>query len=275
MKTIEDSVIEHYENSNLLSRILLSLKKSGVDINNLQPNDLAPFEEFHIGGRKATEYLVEKLALQAGSHVLDIGCGIGGAARYITALTGSQVTGIDLTPQYIAAAKALSKRVRLDDKLHFETASALAMPFDNASFDAAITLHVAMNINDRISLYSEIARIIKTGAVFGIFDVMKKNNDDLSFPVPWAQSSTTSYLTTADETCGLLANAGFIVSEVEDRTEFALEFFAQSLAAQANGTTVPGISLLMGNTASIKLANVLDNIKKDRIAPVQIIATRN
>ena len=275
MKTIEDSVIEHYENSNLLSRILLSLKKSGVDINNLQPNDLAPFEEFHIGGRKATEYLVEKLALQAGSHVLDIGCGIGGAARYITALTGIQVTGIDLTPQYIAAAKALSKRVRLDDKLHFETASALAMPFDNASFDAAITLHVAMNINDRISLYSEIARIMKTGAVFGIFDVMKKNNDDLSFPVPWAQSSTTSYLTTADETCGLLANAGFIVSEVEDRTEFALEFFAQSLAAQANGTTVPGISLLMGNTASIKLANVLDNIKKDRIAPVQIIATRN
>jgi len=275
MKTIEDSVIEHYKNSNLLSRILLSLKKSGVDINNLQPNDLAPFEEFHIGGRKATEHLVEKLALQAGSHVLDIGCGIGGAARYITALTGSQVTGIDLTPQYIAAAKALSKRVRLDDKLHFETASALAMPFDNASFDAAITLHVAMNINDRISLYSEIARIMKTGAVFGIFDVMKKSNDDLAFPVPWAQSSTTSYLTTADETCGLLANAGFIVSEVEDRTEFALEFFAQSLAAQANGTTAPGISLLMGNTASIKLANVLDNIKKNRIAPVQIIATRS
>jgi len=275
MKDIENAVIEHYEGSDLLNRILLGLRDSGVDIDALQPEDLAPVEEFHIGGRKATEYLVDKLALRPQDRVLDVGCGIGGATRYIAARIGCEVTGIDLTPEFIEAANALSRRVGLTDRVRFETASALAMPFDEAGFDAAVTVHVAMNIRDRVTLYSEIARVMKPGGRLGLFDVMKKNADDLVFPVPWAQTPDTSHLTTAQETADLLSAAGFVVSEIEDRTDFALEFFAENQARQANGPSPVGPHLMMGETAREKLMNVVHNIQNDRIAPVQIIATRS
>lgn len=279
MNNIENTVIKHYESKNLLDQILTGLKDSGADIDNLKPDDLAPVEEFHIGGRKATEYLVAKLGLQPENHVLDIGCGIGGAARYIANQVGCQVTGIDLTSDYIEVAKDLSERTMLADKLHFEAASALNMPFSDSSFDAAITLHVAMNIKERVAFYSEIARVLKPGSIFGMFDVMKKNDEDLVFPVPWAQSSATSHLTTAQETSHLLTDAGFIVSDIEDRTDFSLVFFtqfmaAQKLAAQSNQLPSLGIQLLMGDTAREKFANVVSNIQENRIAPVQIMAMR-
>lgn len=275
VENIENAVIEHYEDARLLERILAGLEDSGIDINNLKPDDLAPIEEFHTGGRKATQYIIEKLGLQPENHVLDIGCGIGGAARYIAAQIGSRVTGIDLTPEYITAAKVLSERVKLDDKLQFEAASALALPFEDASFDAAVTLHVAMNIKDRTSFYSEISRVMKPGSVLGIFDVMKKNDEDLIFPLPWAQSPATSHLITAEETSRFLTDVGFTVTDVEDRTDFALEFFAQGLAAQTSEAPSLGIHLLIGDTAREKFTNILNNIKAGRISPVQIIATRN
>ncbi len=274
MKNLESAVISHYENGDLLARILGGLEASGADLDNLRPDDLAPVEEFHIGGRSATEYLVDKMALTADMQVLDIGCGIGGAARYVASHTGCRVTGIDLTPEYIAVANALSRRVRLDEQLRFEACSALAMPFDAAGFDALMTIHVAMNIADRPALYAEMARVAKPGATLGIYDVMKNNDEDLVFPVPWAESPQTSYLTTPDQTCSLLAEAGFSVSVVEDRTPFAVEFFEKILEARAKGPPALGTHLVMGKTARDKFANVLRNIETDRIAPVQVIATR-
>lgn len=40
-------------------------------------------------------------------HVLDVGCGLGGAARYIVSQYKSHVTGIDLTPEYIETGKTI------------------------------------------------------------------------------------------------------------------------------------------------------------------------
>ncbi len=210
----------------------------------MQPDDLAPVEEFHIGGRKATAHAVEKMSLNEDQHVLDVGCGIGGAARYIAAQNGCAVTGIDLTPEYIEIAKTLTELTGLHDRVNFDVSSALSMPFEYAIFDAAITLHVAMNIPERATLYNEIARVLKPGATFCIFDVMKKSGKNLAFPVPWAQSEDTSFLTTPEEMCALLDDAGFDVREVGDRTDFALDFFRESMATVANGPPPLGIHLV-------------------------------
>ncbi len=274
MQDIENGVISHYEDGALLKRILAALTASGIDIDNLQAADLAPVEEFHIGGRAATQYLVEKIALTVESKVLDVGCGIGGAARYMTTKIGNSVTGIDLTPEYIAVAKDLTERLGLTEKLQFETASALAMPFENAAFDAAITLHVAMNIPDRAALYAEIARLIKPGGKFCLYDVMSSNGQDLVYPVPWAETAATSHLISPETTLSLLHDAGFEVYETEDRSDFAVDFFEQSLAAQAKGPAPLGLHLLMGDTAREKFKNVLDNIVAGRIAPVQMLARK-
>jgi SAM-dependent methyltransferase len=271
---LEEAVARHYGAGNLTGRILEAIIAAGLDPDRLAPEQLAPVDEFHIGGRAATIHAVSKMGLTADNHVLDVGCGIGGATRYLASAVGCRVTGIDLTPAYIAAAEDLARRTGLAGRVTYRVASALAMPFENAAFEAAITLHVAMNIKDRLGLYREVARVLKPGAVFCIYDVMKGSAGELKFPVPWAESPDTSLLTTPQETRALLSEAGFSVGEVEDRTAFALDFFRQSLATAAAGAPPLGLHIVMGASAREKFQNMLANLEDGAIAPTVMIARR-
>jgi len=275
VKDIESAVAQHYESGDLLDRILKGLAAAGANMAQLGPEDLAPVDEFHLGGRNATAYALSKMSLRADHHVLDVGCGIGGATRHIAQHVGCKVTGIDLTPEYISTAKTLAKMTGQDDQVSYEVASALAMPYDDETFDAAITLHVAMNIADRATLYGEIARVVKAGATLCVYDVMKKGDEALSFPVPWAETPETSHLTTPEEMRALLDDAGFTVHDVDDRTEFAREFFRQTLAAAADGPPPLGVHILLGSNAREKIGNTIENLESGRIAPVQMIARLN
>ncbi len=270
----ESAVAAHYGDADLLARIRGGLKAAGLDETALRAEDLAPVDEFHIGGREATVHAVAKMGLNAGMSVLDVGCGIGGAARYLAAEIGCRVSGIDLTPDYIAAAKALTDMTGLSDKIAFETASALDMPFEDAAFHAAITIHVAMNIAARAELYAEIARVLKPGAVFCAYDVMKMNGEDLTFPVPWAETPATSFLATPDDMRGLLDAAGFEVLEVEERRVMAIEFFERRIVPPGTPPPPLGVHLVMGESAPVKFKNTLENLRKGRIAPVVMIARR-
>ncbi|NQV84420.1 MAG: methyltransferase domain-containing protein [Rhodospirillales bacterium] len=270
----EREVTQHYGDSGLITRIFAGLEAAGADLNNLTPEDLSPVDEFHLGGRKATIHAVSKLPLNKDSHVLDIGCGIGGTARFIASETGCRVTGIDLTPEYISTAQILNSRTGLADQVTCEIANALNMPFDEATFDVATTFHVAMNISERGKLYSEIARVLKPGGVFCLYDIMKKGDEPIDFPVPWAHSAATSHLTTPDEMLVHLEAAGFEVEEVEDRTNFALEVIKQGLAARTEGPPPLGVHLLMGAGAPEKVKNTRNNVQAGRMAPVQMIARR-
>ncbi len=274
MENVENAVAQHYGTKGLLARIFAGLEAAGIEIGNLQPDDLAPVDEFHLGGRPATAHAVAKMALAADHHVLDVGCGIGGAVRYIAAQTGCRVTGIDLTPEYILTAKELTDLTGQTAKVTYETGSALDMPFADATFDAAITIHVAMNIHDRAALYGEIARVMKPGAVFSIYDLMRKGDGELTYPVPWAQTAQTSHLVTPGELSALLGDAGFDVGDIEDRAQFALDFVAKAMAAAADGPPPLGIHILMGPDAKEKLGNSLDGVKNGCIAPVQVTAKR-
>jgi ubiquinone/menaquinone biosynthesis C-methylase UbiE len=276
VKDIEAAVARHYGGGGLLARIMAGLAASGVDPAHLRPDDLAPVDEFHIGRREATAHAVAKLDLDAGSRVLDIGCGIGGAARYIATQVGCRITGIDLTPEFIEVARRLTELTGLDGKIVFECASALDMPFEDGAFDAAITLHVAMNIRERAALYGEIARVMKPGATLCVYDVMKTGEGDIAFPVPWAETPATSHLTTAEEMRGFLDAAGFDLREVENRRDFARAFFqdAATAAAASGGPPPLGTHLILGANAPEKFRNMQNNIEAGHIAPVQMIATR-
>jgi 2-polyprenyl-3-methyl-5-hydroxy-6-metoxy-1,4-benzoquinol methylase len=110
---LEQAVARHYGRGDITKPILDGLKSAGVDIDGLSLEDLAPVDEFHIGGRAASEDVLAKLALTPDHHVLDIGCGIGGTARYMAKAFGCRVSGIDLTPEFIETARRLSERTGL------------------------------------------------------------------------------------------------------------------------------------------------------------------
>jgi ubiquinone/menaquinone biosynthesis C-methylase UbiE len=274
MDNIETIVADHYTIGNLDKNIRAGLTATGVDLDKVTVEDLSVVDEFHIGGRAATDYIIEQMALTGHEHVLDVGSGIGGAARVIATRTGCRVSGIDLTPEYVSVAKSLTDLTCLNDKVDFQTASALDMPYDDASFDAAVTIHVAMNIKDRTGLYKEIARILKKGAKFCIYDVMKKGDEPLAFPVPWADTQVSSHLRTPDQVVTHLHDAGFEVGNVDDRTEFANAYFARRIAAASGKPSPLGPHLIMGSSAKQKFINIRANLEAGRIAPVLIMATR-
>jgi hypothetical protein len=103
---------------------------------------------------------------------------------------------------------------------------------------------------------------------------MKGDTDTLRYPVPWAETPETSHLTTPSEMQMLLRAAGFEVSEVEDRTQFALDFFRQSLAASAAGAPPLGLHIMMGASTREKFRNMLANVESGAIAPTLMIARR-
>ena len=276
MSINEENVAAHYSTGNLRDRILKALESDGVELKNLKADDLKGLEEFHIGEREATIYTTQKMMLKPKQRVLDIGCGIGGAARYMVNKFGVHVTGIDLTPEYINVAGVINHWLGLEMNPYFKCESAIDLPFEDGSFDAAITMHVAMNIKDRPKLYGEAARVLKPGSIFAVYDVMKTGDEPVVYPVPWAASSETSHLTSLDEMKALLADAGFEVLEIEDRTEFGIEFFKKAVAAaKANDGNKPGAHIIMGKPGAERLKNVMANMLEGRIAPIEIIARRS
>jgi SAM-dependent methyltransferase len=161
---LEDRVATHYTGSGRTRAILEALRAAGLDPDRLSVDDLAPVGEFHIRGREATAELGKGLCLGAGQHALDVGSGIGGASRHFAQTHGARITGIDLTPEYCELATRFARSTGLADLLDYRPASALALPFEPATFDAAYSQHVAMNIADKPALYAEIARVLKPGS---------------------------------------------------------------------------------------------------------------
>jgi SAM-dependent methyltransferase len=269
-------VSKHYAHGDLTEAIRSGLTSQGKSTDTVTIDDLAPVDEFHIGGRRASEDFLDQLGFDAQTNVLDVGCGLGGPARFVANRYGSQVTGIDLTAEYVETGNTLCKWVGLDQRISLHQGSALAMPFTEGSFDGAYMLHVGMNIEDKEKLASEVARVLRPGSIFGIYDVMRTGPGDLSFPVPWATTGGLSAVADCDRYKSALQKAGFDILAERNRHDFALEFFAglRAKTAAAGGPPPLGLHILMGKNTPEKVQNMVDNISKGRIAPVELIARK-
>ena len=271
---LEGAVAAHYGRPGLLDTILDGLRAAGADPDHPTPDDLAPVDEFHTAGRVTTLRALSMLPLTAGMHVLDAGCGIGGTARPLASHYRCRATGLDLTPDYVETARALTGRMGLTAACDFHHGSVTQMPFRDGAFDAAVTFHVAMNVADRDAFYGELARVLAPGAPLCLFDVMKGPADGMRYPVPWAETPETSVLHTPAETRMLLDAAGFSVTAEDNLRAFAIDFFRAAFArAQAAGGPPPlGLHQLTGANAPEKFANYLAALEDHQIEPVIMVA---
>ena len=273
--TDETQISTQYDQAGtLVARIEAALAALGSAPEAVTTEQLAPLDEFHIGGRAASEHFLDRLGLGPDTRALDVGSGLGGAARFAAQRYGAHVTGIDLTPDFVATGQVLTGWTGLGDRVALVTGSALDMPFDDASFDAAWMIHVGMNIADKTGLARSVARVLRPGAVFGIYDVMRLTDDELVYPVPWADGPERNAIAPEAAYLSALEAAGFTVEAVDNRVAIALDFFAGMMArAQAQAGPQPlGTHLLMGESARPKFANMVANITAGRVAPVEIVA---
>lgn len=77
-----NEVADHYTRDDLLASIRRGVTMLGKTTETVTIDDLAPVDEFHVGGRVARRDFLDQVAISAEDHVLDLGCGIGGASRF-------------------------------------------------------------------------------------------------------------------------------------------------------------------------------------------------
>ena len=269
----EQDVARHYTRGGLEQRILDALAADGKDIDKLAPSDLSGADEFHLGWRPATVELARDLGLAPGMHVLDVGAGIGGPARYFAEAHGCRVTGIDLTPEFVEVANAITRRCGLDDRVVFRQGSALSLPFADGAFDAATMIHVGMNIPDKAAVFREVRRVLKPGARFGVYDILRVGDGDIPYPMPWAETVDTSFVETPDTYRRLLGHAGFGIEAEHDRRGLAIELGRRMREdAAKHGPPPLGLHVLIGPTAPQRLGNVMRTLEGGVIAPVEFVA---
>ena len=180
----ENLVASHYTNVGLIGAIRDGVARLGNNIADVTIDDLGPVDEFHIGGRVATQNFLDQLDIDTGHHVLDVGCGLGGGSRFAAHAYGCRVTGVDLTREYVETGNELCDWIGLSDRIDLEVANATALPLPDEEFDRAFMLHVGMNIANKELLAAELHRVLRPGSRFGIYDVMQVNDGNLTFPVP-------------------------------------------------------------------------------------------
>jgi SAM-dependent methyltransferase len=214
---VRELVTSHYSGDDLGTTIISALADAGFDPDHLGPADLFPLDQLHVGGAPATKHVLDRLEVGPGVRLLDVGCGIGGTSR-MAAMAGAEVTGIDLTPDFIEAANTLTDRVGLADRVTYVTTPGESAPFEAGSFDAAVMVHVGMNIPRKQVVFAQVHGVLAPGARFAMFEQMRKADGDLPYPLPWADDERSSFVETPDQYVAHLEAAGFTVEEVEDRT---------------------------------------------------------
>ncbi|MGH3805755.1 MAG: SAM-dependent methyltransferase [Pseudonocardiaceae bacterium] len=112
---------------------------------------------------RLTDMMTEKLKVGAGSHVLDVGCGIGGPGVRIARLTGARVTGISVSQEQIRLANSLAESAGVAERVVFHRADAMTLPFPAQSFDAAIALESFFHMPDRGQVLVQICRSLRPG----------------------------------------------------------------------------------------------------------------
>lgn len=266
------SIEAQYTPGNLRTAIIDALRAEGHDPDHPDPDALAPAEEFHTLGRAGSQALADAADIRAGERVLDIGCGIGGPARFLARTFGCSVTGIDLSAEFVEVARDLNERVGVTDLVDIHRADALRMPFDRASFDVVWTQHATMNVADKLAFYREVTRVLVPAGRLAFFDIVAGPNQPVHFPVPWADEPDRNFLEPADKVRAVVEASGFIVRHWADLSDAALEWFT-AMAARPPAPRPLGLHLLVPDVQT-KVVNLRRNLEEDRIRLLRCVAIR-
>jgi SAM-dependent methyltransferase len=257
-----DGVRDHYRATGLTQRLKTALAALGPEGQQLTPQQLGTLDQFHTRGLAATAELARLAGITAQMSVLDVGSGVGGPSRFLAATHGCRVTGVDLSEPFVEAARYLTERTGQSGQVSFQAGSALALPFEDTTFDAALLQHVAMNIADRPRLYREIRRVLKQGGRFATYDVVL-NGGEPHYPVPWARTPETSLLLTAAATGEAIEAAGFLRLAWQDDTEAAKAWITQLRAS--GPPPAPNLGTVMGPDFAELAANLGRNLMEGRL----------
>jgi SAM-dependent methyltransferase len=269
------TIADHWGRNDVYALIVSALAKMSKSLDGLTVEDLAPVDHFHARGFPATVELADRLPIEAGQHIVDIGCGLGGPARYLAKRFQCKVSGIDITEPYVEAANKLTTLLRMEGQVTIEHGDGQRLPYADALFDGAYTLHVTMNVADRPRFFAEAYRVLKRGTFFALTDQGLGPKGNPHYPLPWSADGSGAYLVTPSETRALLEAAGFEDIVVEDTGAQYVAGYKAVIERAEKGPLPPlGTHILMGETALQKTRNAARNIEEGRTHPIQLICRK-
>lgn len=257
----------HYSARDIEARILAALRTVGLDPEKpVLAADLAALDHFHTGGLRASLELLELANIRAEDRVLDIGAGLGGAARLLASTPGCHVDCIEMSGDYCIGAALLNRLTGLEGKIEVHRASALDLPFPDASFDVVWMQNVGMNIEDKQALYTEIRRVLKPGGRYAFQEMAAGNAAASYYPLPWATDATENFLVSVDRMRSLLEARGFSASLLEDTSDAHLGGTTANATPAAAGQL--GLSVYVDNLAQ-KAANARRSLQEGQVRLVR------
>jgi SAM-dependent methyltransferase len=269
-------IADHWGKGDVYGGIVAALEKMSKPLDAVTMEDLAPVDHFHARGLAATVELADRLPVKAGQHILDIGCGLGGPARYMAKRFQCKVSGIDITGPFVEAANKLTALLRMQDQVQIRLGDGQRLPYPDAAFDGAYTQHVTMNVSDRAGFFGEAWRVLKPGAFFALTEHGLGPKGDPYHPVPWSEDGRGAYLVTPAETRAYLEKAGFVDIVMEDTGAKYVAGYKATMAKAEKGELPPlGIHILMGKNAPDKTRNSARNIEEGRTQPLMVVCRKS
>lgn len=269
------AIADHWGRGDVYGLIVSALNKMSKPLEGLTVEDLAPVDHFHARGFPATVELADRLPIKAGQHIFDIGCGLGGPARYIAKRFQCNVSGLDITEPFVEAANKLTALLRMEQQVKIEHGDGQRLPYRDSSFDGAYTQHVTMNVADRPAFFSEAHRVLKPGAFFALTEHGLGPTGDLHYPLPWSEDGSGAWMVTPSETRAILEKTGFEEIVVVDTGAEYVAGYKIAIEKAEKGALPPlGVHLLMGETVLQKTRNAARNIEEGRTHPIQLVCRK-
>ena len=172
------------------------------------------------GGEGNVIKIADGLDMQ-GKRVLDIGCGIGGPAFLLARTFGANVVGTDLEAPLIERAKQRAKELGLEAQTEFQVVEAGPLSFPDESFDFVVSSGAFTQISNKIEIFKEVLRVLRSGGVFSCYDWMKSDGDFSEDMKYWFKLEGLTYaLATPEDHFEMLREAGFVDISIAERSEW-------------------------------------------------------
>ena len=182
------------------------------------------------GGAATTRELLALAGLKPGAQVLDVGCGLGGAAFLMAREFGAQVHGIDIEPAMLAIARERCAEAGLEDAVRFSQGNIL--DFSGAEqYDLAHSRDAFLHIHAKPQLFAVLWRALRPGGRLLFTDYMRRDEGEPSAAfAAYVRGRGYDLLALAGYRAALEA-AGFRILRAEDRTAEFIAILHRELSA--------------------------------------------